>query len=73
MTKLEWNKIEHGVPEEGDECAVILKTGLMEIGMFMIKQSYTGKSIIGFYGNGWFIDLNKVKYYMVMTRPQEDK
>ncbi len=25
MTKQQWNKIEYGVPEEGDECAVILQ------------------------------------------------
>ena len=71
MTKLQWNKIEHGVPEEGDECAIILPSGVMEIGKFKILKSYTGKTHIGFEGSGWWINIEDVKYYMVMTRPEE--
>lgn len=71
MTIQEWNKIEHGVPEEGDECAVILHNGNMEVGKFQIMKSYTGKTRVGFSGNGWWIGIDAVKYYMVMTRPEE--
>lgn len=71
MTKLQWNKIEHGVPEEGDECAVILQNGTMEIGKFTVMESYTGKIRVGFSGCGWWIDVDRVKYFMVMTRPEE--
>jgi hypothetical protein len=77
MTKLEWNKIEHGVPEEGDECAIILPNGDMEIGKFEVRKSYTGKSLVGFFGKDtggeWYCDVESVKYYMVMTRPEEVK
>lgn len=52
MTKLQWNKIEHGVPEEGDECAIILQNGNMEIGKFTVMKSYTGKTRVGFSGCG---------------------
>jgi hypothetical protein len=75
MTKLQWNKIEHGVPEEGDECAIILQNGIMDIGKFKIRKSYTGKSLVGFCGKDiggeWFCDIESVKYYMVMSRPEE--
>lgn len=70
MTKLEWNKIEHGVPEEGDECAVILPSGTMEVGKFKVLKSYTGKTHIGFEGCGWWINVEDVKHYMVMTIPE---
>ena len=73
MTKLQWNKIENGVPEEGDECAIILPSGLMEIGIFKVHKSYTGKNHIGFFGAGWYVSVDSVKHYMVMTRPKEDK
>lgn len=71
MEKLQWNKIEYGVPEEGDECAVILHNGNMEVGKFQIMKSYTGKTRVGFSGIGWWVDVDAVKYFMVITRPEE--
>ena len=44
----------------------------MEIGKFKILKSYTGKTHIGFEGSGWWINVEDVKYYMVMTRPEEN-
>jgi hypothetical protein len=34
-------------------------------------KSYTGKARVGFSGNSWWIGIDAVKYYMVMTRPEE--
>lgn len=71
MKASDWNRIETGVPEEGDECAIILHNGTMEIGKFTIMESYTGKTRVGFSGCGWWIDVDRVKYFMVITRPEE--
>lgn len=71
MKASDWNRIETGVPEEGDECVIILQNGTMEVGKFTIMKSYTGKTRVGFSGSGWWIDVDVVKYYMVMTRPEE--
>ena len=43
----------------------------MEVGKFTIMKSYTGKTRVGFSGSGWWIDIKDVKYYMVMTRPED--
>ena len=75
MTKQQWNKIEYGVPEEGDECVVILPNGDMEIVKFEVRKSYTGRRLVGFFGKDpggeWYYDVESVKYYMVITRPEE--
>jgi hypothetical protein len=75
MKASDWIKVEDRLPEEGDECAIILHNGTMEIGKFDVRKSYTGKSLIGFCGKDiggkWYCDIESVKYYMVMTRPEE--
>ena len=43
----------------------------MEVGKFKVLKSYTGKTHIGFEGSDWWINVDAVKYYMVMTRPEE--
>jgi hypothetical protein len=72
MKASDWNRIETGVPEEGQLCLLRLKGGNIAVSAFEIVLDDKGKEFGAFAIDGSYYTIDFITHWMPIVPPKED-